>query len=386
VTTWHIVTGEYPPTLGGVSDYTHAVASGLAAAGDEVHVWCPSADPAAADAPGVTVHAIAGEWTRADLRRLGAEMDRYPRPRRLLVQWVPHAFGRRSVNVGFCRWVRRRAGAGDAVDLMIHEPGFGFGEGGLRHHAAAALHRLMLVLLLGRAQRVWVAIPAWIDRIRPWARGRRDLTLCWLPVPASVPVTASADDVGRVRRSMTGEREAVIVGHFGTYSPGIRQALRVVVPALLDARPDVHVQLLGRGGDRMQEELRGLTPHGARVHVSGEVPAGELSVRLQACDLVLQPYPDGASTRRSTLMTALAHGLPVVTNVGWLSEPFWQGSDAVAAVNGDPAALTRTVADLAVEPERRGRLGAAARALYDARFSLRHVIAALRADTCEAAR
>ena len=382
MTTWHIVTGEYPPAGGGVSDYTHAVAAGLAAAGDDVHVWCPSMETTTG-APGVTVHALAGEWTRGDLRRLGAEMDRYPRPRRILVQWVPHAFGRRSVNVAFCRWVRRRARAGDVVDLMIHEPGFGFGEGGLRHHAAAVLHRLMLVLLLGRARRVWVAIPAWIDRIRPWARGRRDLRFCWLPVPASVPVAASAEEVCRVRHALIGGQQGIVVGHFGTYAPGIRQSLRVVVPALLEERPDIHVQLLGRGGERMQEDLRALTPHAQRIHASGEVAAGELSVRLQACDLVLQPYPDGASTRRSTLMTALAHGLPVVTNVGWLSEPFWQGSGAVAAVNGDPAALTRTVADLAGEPERRGRLGAAARTLYDTRFSLRHVIAALRADTCE---
>ena len=43
MTTWHIITGEYPPAPGGVSDYTEAVAAGLAAAGDEVHVWCPAA-------------------------------------------------------------------------------------------------------------------------------------------------------------------------------------------------------------------------------------------------------------------------------------------------------------------------------------------------------
>ena len=38
---WHIVTGEYPPARGGVSDYTFAIANGLASAGDEVNVWCP---------------------------------------------------------------------------------------------------------------------------------------------------------------------------------------------------------------------------------------------------------------------------------------------------------------------------------------------------------
>ncbi len=38
---WQIVTGEYPPQPGGVSDYTRLVARGLAGAGDRVEVWAP---------------------------------------------------------------------------------------------------------------------------------------------------------------------------------------------------------------------------------------------------------------------------------------------------------------------------------------------------------
>jgi hypothetical protein len=38
---WHMITGEYPPQAGGVSDYSRVVARGLAAAGDTVHVYAP---------------------------------------------------------------------------------------------------------------------------------------------------------------------------------------------------------------------------------------------------------------------------------------------------------------------------------------------------------
>ena len=44
VTAWNIITGEYPPQPGGVSDYTRLVAHGLADAGDEVCVYAPPAD------------------------------------------------------------------------------------------------------------------------------------------------------------------------------------------------------------------------------------------------------------------------------------------------------------------------------------------------------
>ena len=36
---WHMITGEYPPQAGGVSDYSRVVARGLVAAGDAVHVY-----------------------------------------------------------------------------------------------------------------------------------------------------------------------------------------------------------------------------------------------------------------------------------------------------------------------------------------------------------
>ena len=65
--TWHIITGEYPPTIGGVSDYSQLVAEGLADAGDEVHVWCPPL-PHLSASNGVTVHPTLGRLSWRDLR------------------------------------------------------------------------------------------------------------------------------------------------------------------------------------------------------------------------------------------------------------------------------------------------------------------------------
>jgi glycosyltransferase involved in cell wall biosynthesis len=384
VTTWHIITGEYPPLPGGVSDYSQAVAAGLVAAGDAVHVWCPAAPGRTEDGSGVDVHPVAGSWSRGDFDRMDSALAAIPGEKKLLVQWVPHAYGRRSLNVAFCRWLRRRARAGDVLDLMVHEPCLAFGEGSLKHDAAAAMHRLMLALLLSHARRVWVAIPAWAERIRPWAFGRSGLSFCWLPVPSTIPVTGPAEAVSRLRAETLARPDGVVVGHFSTYSPEIRQALHALLPGLLAAMPEMQVELLGRGGEQAAEELRSVAGiDAARVRASGELTATSLSHHLQGCDLLMQPYPDGASTRRTTLMAALAHGVPVVTTVGRLSESFWKDSNAIAAVPaGDMSGVARMVSALAREPERRRRLGSAARTTYEARFSLPHVIEALRADAC----
>src|SRR6185503_16674955 len=106
---WHLITSEYPPQIGGVSDYTYLVGSALAAAGDEVHVWCPPSDGETPASQGVAVHREFGRFAPADLSRAGRLLDQFPAPRRLLVQWVPHGYGYRSMNIAFCLWLWKRA-------------------------------------------------------------------------------------------------------------------------------------------------------------------------------------------------------------------------------------------------------------------------------------
>ena len=95
---------------------------------------------------------------------------------------------------------------------------------------------------------------------------------------------------------------------------------------------------------------------------------------------MMQPYPDGVSSRRTSVMAPLAHGVPVVTTEGPLSEPVWRDSGAVVLVPlRDAALLATAVASLASDPARLRDLSSKGRELYDARFDIRHTIAALRA-------
>jgi glycosyltransferase involved in cell wall biosynthesis len=381
---WHIITGEFPPAPGGVSDYTLAVARGLAGAGEIVHVWCPDAAGARPEPANITVHRLAGPWTENDLAAVDATLDQMPAPKRLLIQWVPHAFGRRSLNLAFCRWVRRRGRKGDIVDLMVHEPFLAFREGSIRQDAAAAVHRVMVGLMLSVARRVWVSIPAWSGRLRPWTFGRH-VEFCWLPVPSNIPLVSDDAQVAGVRADVGGGAP-ILVGHFSTYGAHTRRDLDAVVPPLLAALGDARLVLLGRGGELVAGALRNcLGADASRIVATGSLDAARLSCHLQACDLLLQPYRDGASTRRGTLMAALAHGLPVVTTLGRLSEPFWANASEVTAVaSDDHAALVAAATALARDSSRRRMQSAAARALYDRRFDLRHTVQALYDDACQA--
>jgi glycosyltransferase involved in cell wall biosynthesis len=99
---------------------------------------------------------------------------------------------------------------------------------------------------------------------------------------------------------------------------------------------------------------------------------------LQCCDLFVQPYPDGLSTRRTTMMALLQHGRPVVTNVGSRTEPMWSDSDAVRLVpSADPSLLADAVTTLLDDRAALVRMSAQARMAYESRFDIQRTVAAL---------
>jgi glycosyltransferase involved in cell wall biosynthesis len=375
---WHVITSEYPPQPGGVSDYTYRVAAAVAGAGDEVHVWCPPHCGAQPQAQGVTVHRELDKMTGTDLRKVGEQLDSFPAPRRILVQWVPHGYGRRSMNVDFCIWLWRRAVFHhDNVQMMVHEPCLSF-SAGWRQTAAALVHRLMTVILLRAASRVWVSIPGWIPYWRPYAFGRK-VPFHWLPVPSNIPVAADSSGVDLLRRRWT-PRGEFLIGHFGTYGSPVTDLLEPILVDLAQEDSGQVVLLMGRGSEEFRAQLVRKLPHMSRIILAtGELRLDELSRHIAACDLLIQPYPDGISTRRTSFMTALCHGKPVVATTGHLTEPMWRDSAAVAlAPVGDTAAFMSLVEQLRADSPRRGRMGVAARDLYRQRFDIAQLVSVLR--------
>jgi len=377
-TAWHLITSEYPPQIGGVSDYTYLVAGGLAATGDEVHVWCPQSTQETPSLQGVTVHRELGQFHGNDLRHAGEMLNQFPSPRHLLVQWVPHGYGYNSMNFQFCLWLWKRAAhARDRIDLMVHEPCLPFGKGSLKQNGVAAVHRLMTIVLLNAARHVWMSIPAWATRLRPYSLGRA-LPFTWLPVTSNIAVVDDPDAVRIIRARYVPDGQHLL-GHFGTYDRNITELLLQYLPLFLLARADRVVLLLGRGSEAMRERLLREQPDVAeRVHATGTLAATDLSLHLKACDLMLQPYIDGVSSRRTSVMVALSHGLPIVTTSGRLTESLWTESGAVAiAPVGDTLGIVNLIERLLQDPTERARLGNTARALYQEKFDLRHTIEAL---------
>ncbi len=158
--------------------------------------------------------------------------------------------------------------------------------------------------------------------------------------------------------------------------------LQAVIPELLSRSADRVFLLIGEDGKRTREEiLRQYPSLQERVHVTGRLSNAEVSWHISACNMMLQPYPDGASSRRGSLMAGISHGKPVVTTSGDLTEPLWQSSGAVVlAPAGSPLQLVTAVENLLACRSEMLRLGKKARDLYSRCFGLQNLQISLRTD------
>ncbi len=371
---WHLITGEYPPDAGGVADYTALLAGELARNGEEVHVWT-SAGPEATVLRGVTAHRAAGRWSRADLKRLDVELDAFPLPRRLLVQYAPNAWGYKGMNLGFCRWLDHRRRRGDEVRVMFHEVWYQLErrDKPIRWFLVF-VQRLMARALMSASKIAYISIPSWESLLRrSEPRGRRPVV--WLPVPSNVPVVSDPDSVADLRRQITPKGETLLAS-FGTFGETIGAMMTRIIPRLLQGDSRRIFLLMGRGSDRFASELIARHPELAgRLLASGGLAPAALSAHLQACDLFVQPYPDGVSSRRGSLMAVLAHGGAVVTNLGPRSEAIWeQGGGVALAADPDPEAIVTKVDEILASPDVRARLANSSARFYEQYFAIARTV------------
>ena len=369
----HLLTGEYPPSCGGVGDYTAQLADALADAGDSVDVWVGGPVKAAVSGT-CRVHALPdtfGPRSRAVLSQAWAAA-----PGTVLLQYVPNALGRRGMNVEFCRWLGAQRQAGHDIRVMFHEPYLYFSARRPWRNVAAITQRVMAALLVRAATQLYYSSGNWHAYLAPYGAGGNATVL---PIPSTIPAGAPAADVDAFRRAFA--PGARVVGHFGTFGEHVRDELLATLPALFERDGNVRAILIGRGGDRFARELARRVPASAeRVHATGEIPAGAVAVALAACDVLFQPYPDGVTTRRTSVMAGLASGVATISTAGPLTEPVWRETRAVALVpQGDVDAAVAQIRRLLDDRQARASQAGRGAGVYQSHFAMALTVARLRA-------
>jgi glycosyltransferase involved in cell wall biosynthesis len=358
---WHIITGEYPPKHGGVSDYTYRLAQALGEAEEDVHIWT-SAGPASAPAlERVEVHHLPPKYGLRWLGALHGAITAADDQATVLVQYVPHMYGWKAMNVAFCLWLALQCNK-KKIWVMFHEIAFPFKKGQpLKHNFLALVHRIMAWILVRSAKRSFTSIEAYQSMLVQLA-SRKQIELLRLFSNVPFQPAVEVEDHRRVRARPR-------VGIFSSFGREICVLLEDVLPVLLKDST-FELLLVGPGARFIRRFAKAYPMFDGRLSTSGRVGAFEAGAYIQSCDVLLQLYPDGACGARGSFLAALASGLPVITTAGELTEPLLLESGAVAFADTSPRAIRRVLEELLADKAAAGNLGAAGRRLYESHFDL----------------
>jgi glycosyltransferase involved in cell wall biosynthesis len=258
------------------------------------------------------------------------------------------------------------------VQTNFHELYIPF-DRSLKRSLGALWQRAMVLLMVAGSHALSVTAIEWEQRLRGiGVRGRIQL----IPVGSNIPqAVVSWDERDRLRKKLLGSEDGLLMAGFGArHDRDIPAALY----GLKHLKQKGVAKLIWIGGENLDERRhvsigQAMQENGLDeddVNWMGHVSHPRVSELLNACDLMILPFMDGVSARRTSAIAALQHGLPLLTTRGPTLEPwFVHGENVYLIPVGDRRALADALVELARRPDLRSRLARGGRELYDAHFS-----------------
>ena len=309
-----------------IDEHSRRLVAALCAAGHDAHYVCGG------------LHAV---------RRRGC------RPPWVLLQYNPFSYGRWGVAPGLIREAAALRRRGARVAVMVHESWIELRD--WRTALMGAYQWTQLRSLLACSDAVLAATEALAGEL-----GRKAVH-----TPVGSNITPLGVTSGTARERL-GVGDELIVALFGTAHPSraLDYAEKAIVALASAEAGDVTVLNLGTGTPALD------AGEGVRVDTPGPLGEVEISLRLSAADLCLLPFTDGLSTRRTTLMAALAHGLPVLGLRGTATDTVLTGHPQALMLTpaGDRPGFVHAAVEMAADRAALRARGESGRELYEAEF------------------
>lgn len=327
-----MITGSYPPQPCGVGDYTARLVLELQAAGVEVDVFTTALENGPRERPlyRETSDWRVLTWWRESRRLTDNAYDI------VHIQYPARFYGYRP-DLAFLSLVVRRRVPGVPIVVTLHE-----------FWITHVLRKLTVAAIAQPASRVFVSAESErSDLLRwfPWMAGRIRILRLGLTID---PVAVTEEGRERIRRTFGVIGGGELVTYFGLLHPnkGIDTVLHTFALIQRD-RPAARLLMIAAFAPESVQyhaELKRKTAElgiASAVIWAGFLPADQAASALASSDVAFLPFQDGVSFRRLSFLTAMAHGVPVLTTTGHASEEMAlrHGVEAMLLPAGSPASM-----------------------------------------------
>lgn len=356
----HIVAAALPPQLDGIGDYTANLAQELAKS-EQVKILTAAGRDHSPIA-GVAIEDVFLVSQPRTVRRL-LPIIKSDAPDWVLLQYNPFSYGRRGFNMHLPTTMHamRRQCPNTRIAVMVHEP-YAWRDN-WRLALMSAWHRAQFFALGKAADIIFFSIEPWALKFRSWFP---HVPVKHLPVGSNIPLVEI--DRNEARRRLNIDDDVTVLGVFGTAHPSrMLSRVRSAAEAASNAGWKILILHIGPEADLVREQLGSLP-----LRADGPLPAEEVSLRMAAMDVHLIPFADGASTRRTSLMTSLQHGVPTIATEGYWTDRLLSDANGKAllmARTRDPQQFHENTLNCLRDRSLRESLSKGARLLYRDNFS-----------------
>ena len=357
--------GAAPNVNDGVGDFSWLLAQELSKE-NTVTLIVPKVDGAAdcAKTGRVSIYSVSHGWgieTSKEVFHLVRRLN----PDVILVHFVPQLYGWKGAKPFLALLLLALRRRGYRIVTVAHEFSAPFGPSP-KLIMLASVHRLLLRAILSASNRIVLTTEFSLDLFRR-RFPRRQADFRRIPVASTVPV-AAVDEArrGELRRKLGIAADEIVISTFGSVIGLSVPLFEKLFRWFTHEGVPFRILVIGKAGEQLREKLAHDPVTVERIVATGPLGSVAVSEYLSVSDLYVAFYPDGASTRRTSLMIGLAHGIPVVSNSGALTDPRLASSGALHLLNGLMLEdETRVLRQLCKSPELRSRLGKQARVFYE---------------------
>ena len=354
-----IVSDQFPPTKGGIGDYTALLANSLIDRGARVSLFVPKGSVHSNCRASIAAAYPTWSWFTLGLLHRTLESTG--------TQWVhlQHNGGMyQNCRLAayllplYLRWKRWPGRIAVTFHDINRRPLF---------PKANALMDWLIRRLAKDADLVIAADTTDVDTLRGFGA-----TAYQVPIGSNIPVAdENAETRAHIRARYGVPPDHFLLGHFGT-ALGLEilfeAVSRLPLATLLLVGKTVSRGNLGaidQVPDLLREKLKSLGIE-SRVRWTSHLPVTDVADALFACDAIVLPYPAGASLRHGGMLAALSQARAIITTTP--QKPLGSIISARTLVTvppGDVSALVTAIAEVLENPDRKSELEKAAFAARD---------------------